>query len=240
MCRRSGCNAERLRDHCLSPAEVLKVQAIAKAALPVPVYMDAIGVEVEEIVAQLHQIIPQERIDLVLVDYIQSIHCRSLKQDRRTEVAFVAKELTDAIKACGAAGILFTQLTIESRIAIPSLHNVRDSKDVSHGAETIILGYEASSSVNGPDGVQMAVEGDKLTLCDKVKNGTRGGIIRHDWDTETASFKRVLRPVPGNYPPQYEPEERPAARAQRELRQAELWTGFDNDGARYGETQDRE
>jgi replicative DNA helicase len=194
MCRRARCDAYRYRDHELNDAERARVQAIADAALPIPVYLDARGVTAEETAAQIFYTVREHGIHLVLCDYLQAWRSEHHYQDRPREVGTCARVLIDAMKRSGAAGVLFSQLTIESRTVKPTVHHVRDCKDPGQFSETAMFLYELEKGITDKNGKLLAKAGDIAAHLDKVKDGERGKVVPLDFHAETVSFRRVDHP----------------------------------------------
>ena len=194
MCRRARCDAYRYRDHELTETERRRVQAVADAALPVPVYLDARGVSVEETAAQIFWIVREHGIELVECDYLQAWRSEQHFQDRTREVGTCARVLVDTMKRSGAAGVLFTQLTIEARTVKPNVHHVRDCKDPGQFSETAMFLYELEKGISDKNGKLVAKAGDIAAHLDKVKDGERGKVVPLDFHAETVSFRRVDHP----------------------------------------------
>ena len=202
MCRRARCNAYRYRDRCLTPAEKKRVQTVVDQALPIPVYLDGRGVDVEELAAQILWLVAEHGIHLVEADYLTAFASKKRRfETRKAEVYFCARTMTDCMRRSGAAGILFSQLTIENRRTKPDIHHVRDCKDVGHMVETAGFLYELPKGIV-KDGQHLARVGDKAMHLDKVKDGERGKVVLLKWDKKTASFRRVTENEtegPGSY-----------------------------------------
>lgn len=194
MCRRAKVDAYRYRDHKLEPDERRRVQAVADAALPVPVYLDCRGVTVEETAAQIYWVVKEHGIHLVLCDYLQAWRSERLFQDKTREVDVCGRTLVDTLKRSGVAGAIFTQLTIESRFIKPNVHHVRDCKDPGQWSETAMFLYEQEKDIKDDEGAVIIKAGTICVHLDKVKDGERGKVVKEDFDKVTASFRRVDPP----------------------------------------------
>lgn len=194
MCRRAKCDANRYRDHKLEPDERARVQAVADAALPIPVYLDCRGVPVEETAAQIFYVVKNHGIDLVLCDYLQAWRSERHFQDKTREVDVVGRTLVDTLKRSNVSAAVFTQLTIESRFVKPNVHHIRDCKDPGQWSETAMFLYELDSQLLDKDDNQIAVAGCICAHLDKVKDGERGKVVPLDFHAKTVSFRRVDHP----------------------------------------------
>lgn len=130
------------------------------------VLMDGRGKPVEQLAFELRSHIARFNLRLVLVDYLQCIGSERQSQDRRAEINFIARTLTDAVKTSGAAGLFASQVTGE---------DVRESRDVEHAAEVVLIG---KGGKNEPHEV----------LVKKNKTGPANFTIRLDWNENTGSF----------------------------------------------------
>jgi len=120
--------------------------------------------------------IAADGIDFVLVDYLQVWRAgqRGQRPDRRVEVSDAAGDFTDAIKTAKAAGVLFSQLTIEQGEE-PSKDNIRESRDVGHRAEAVVLGWTDKQK-------------QRWLLLDKNKDGPCPVRFPVYWDPHSATL----------------------------------------------------
>lgn len=187
MARRARVNARRLRDGQLSPEEIQRVTNAAAKGEPLPVFLDARGNTAEEAVAHMRELVDTYKIDLVLIDYLQEFRSGSRHQDRRNEVAMVASMLRSAVKRCGAAGVIFSQITIDAGKKRPDKNSIRESRDVSNGAEAVVLGCNVLDERGDIAGRELFV--------DKMKDGPKGYTIALDWNPDFACFDTQADPA---------------------------------------------
>lgn len=134
VARRTRMSATSIRDGRVGRAERGLIQdEILRAAQrgPAPVFLDGRGHSVENIASAVSAAVRTHGVMLVGVDYLQCIGTKLQLENRRLTIQHVARTLTDAIKGSGAAGVLTSQVTDE---------HVRDSKDVEHAAEVVLIG----------------------------------------------------------------------------------------------------
>jgi replicative DNA helicase len=170
-------NPARLRDGKL-PRESWPYLTEAVAGLsgdPTPFFLDARGKPSEQVLRETRGAVAAEGIDLLLVDYLQ-VWRPSERNDRRHEVADIASGFTDIIKSAahGCAGVLFSQLTVEKGEE-PSKESIRESKDVGHRAEVIVLGWTDKQN-------------QRWFVLDKNKDGPAPVRIPVWWDPVSASI----------------------------------------------------
>jgi replicative DNA helicase len=112
------------------------------------------------------------------VDYLQCITTQRSIDDRRQQINYIARTLTDTIKTMGAAGILASQVTDE---------NIRESKDVEHAAEVVLIGRETEAQY---DQYGECVQQSRRSLfVKKNKSGPKGAVVNLEWDDHTGSFR---------------------------------------------------
>lgn len=186
MVRRSRVNARRLRDRELTDEEIQRVTNTAAKGEPLPVFLDARGLTAEQTTEHMVELMTVHKIDLVMLDYLQELRIGGRVQDRRNEVSEVASMIRTAIKRCGRAGVIFSQITVDDSKKRPDKHSIRESRDVSNGAEAILLGC----NVLGNDGAILKRE----ILVDKSKDGPKGYTLELQWNPDLACFETQADP----------------------------------------------
>lgn len=186
LARRSRVNAKRMRDGQLEPDEVTAITNAVQKAEPIPVYLDAIGKSVEWVVRILPTVIHEYDINIVCVDYLQEMYSEKRHQDRRIELASIARALRAEIKRAGCCGIIASQLTISKDKKRPDKYSIRDSQDVSNGAEVVVLGYTPDKDIDSPSAGRIEA-GTRVLLVDKNKDGPKGTVAL-EWDADSACF----------------------------------------------------
>jgi replicative DNA helicase len=115
----------------------------------------------------------------VLVDYLQCIGTARATQDRRAEINHIARTLFDAVKTSGAAGVLASQITGE---------NVRESRDVEHAAEVVLIGRRETE----PPGARKKPPHAMTLFVKKNKCGPKDAVIDLEWEELNGSFRTEL------------------------------------------------
>jgi replicative DNA helicase len=225
MCRRASLDAKRYRNGTLNAAEWGKIRDTQARAEPVPVYMDARPHVMEKLAPQLDKVIKEQAIDLIIFDYLQEFRSKQRWQDERIKYKEIAAMQRRVVKQNKKCGLILSQLTMTPGKKTPDKHNIRESRDVSNAAETILIGFipEQDIKVDDTDDVQFHA-GERVVLIDKCKKGPRGGRFEMPWDDRTASFIEVI-----------EPEQARLNRlaAEEQYDDGDLG-GFAEDGGRYG------
>jgi replicative DNA helicase len=193
LLRRSKVHADNLKQKKLSDSDWKAIVEAVRKAEDVPVYLDARGKPVEWVCKQTKRLIREHKIDVVAYDYLQAFDNEKHQQDRRNQVSYIARVLTDSVKTEDVGGIIFSQITVEKGKPYPDKHSIRESRDVSNAAEVVMLGFTPDKPVTR-GGVTLAQAGEKCILVDKCKDGPRGGVFVMPWDDDVACFKTVLDP----------------------------------------------
>ncbi len=200
MLRRTRNNANRLRSKKITMEERERMLAVEEKAEEAPVFLDARGRGVEWVSRNVKQIIKEQDIDVVAYDYLQAFDNEKPQQDRRNQVTYIARTLTDITKSLDKTGIIFSQITIEKGKPMPDKHSIRESRDVSNAAEVVLLGFcpekdvMAQSREEGRPPEMIVAAGARCVLVDKCKNGPRGALIAMPWDNDSACFLTVEDP----------------------------------------------
>ncbi len=199
MVRRSRVNALRYRDRKLTRDEMTRVTEQAAKAEPIPVYIDARRWAIEDLAPHVRNVIREERIDVVVFDYIQEFRAKAKHQDERVKFREIASVCRHIGKDAKVASILCSQLTIEDENKMPTRRNIRECRDIANASEVILIGYEPAHDILDGDKKVVAEAGSKVVYVDKVKNGPRKGKIVMPWDDHSACFDAAWDPELSKY-----------------------------------------
>lgn len=197
MCRRSGINAKNYRNGNLTPEEWELVAQTRAAGEPIPVYMDARESFIEDLDPQIDAVIKQQAIDLVVFDYLQEFRSKRRWQDERIKYKEIAAVMRRVVKRNKKCGLILSQLTMTENTKIPSKRNIRETRDVSNAAETILILFIPENDIKDEDKTKTEPRfkaGSRVALIDKCKRGPRGGMFGLKWDDTTASFGVTANP----------------------------------------------
>jgi len=187
LARRANLSAYRLRQRMIPAGdEFERMLRSVESAREVPFFVDAIGYKVEQIAARIALICRAEDIDLVIVDYLQAIGAQRRTEDRRAEVTYVARTLTDAVKTIERgppAGLFFSQIRRLRDGEVPGMHELKESGDIENMADNVLMGYARE------DGARA------IRIC-KAKDAAKYDYLMK-WDALTCGFrggKRIEKP----------------------------------------------
>lgn len=173
MIRRARVDRHRFAAGCLTRDEQGRVNDVAGAGEDLPVYLDARGKSVEWAAKRVRRMVAAEGVDLVAWDYLHSFDQEkpSPNGDRRNQLNYIARVMTDTVKTTGRAGVIFAQVTPDGKELIPDMYSIRDTKDVVNAAEVVGIGFEPVMKVERGAGVIAADAGSKAIVLAKNKPG---------------------------------------------------------------------
>lgn len=190
VARRGRLNFVSLRDRDTSARERAEIIKVAGAAEKGPFLVDCTGKTAEYAAKAILELVKEEGIDLVIVDYLQRIKTERRLQDRRNEVTYAVATISDAIKIAGAAGMLLSQLKRLQDGKKPTNEDLKESGDIECFAENIILGWRE---------FQQDSTEEKYCILTKAKDGqVILEPIRLDWNPVSASFNSTAPSHPAD------------------------------------------
>ncbi len=191
LIRRSKVSADNFRKRRLTNEEKHRIADVVQKGEDMPVFFDARGKSIEWVTAKVKQLIKEYGIDAVAFDYLQAFDGDKRQQDRRMQINYIDRMMTDTIKGAGVTGIIFSQITMPDGRPHPDKSSIRESQDVANAAEVVMLGFTPDGDVE-VGGKVVAYENKKCVLLDKNKMGQRGGFYAMDWNDESACFETVV------------------------------------------------
>lgn len=194
LIRRSGVDAHRFKIGKLTPEESSRIVRVANSAEDLPVFLDCRGKPVEWTAKRVRQIIAAEGIDLVLFDYLQAMDQEKPQSDRRLQLNYIARTLTDVVKTSGKAAVIYSQLTEPEDGKRPTRRNIRDSRDVANAAEVIALGWTPVVDVQDKQKRVLAKADTRCIILDKNKDGPKKKLYTVKWSDSMACFETVPDP----------------------------------------------
>lgn len=191
MARRTRISASDRRMGKLTRTDIERMGTAAAKAEDDPVYIDARGRSIEWIADRIPGLVKEHGIHLVMFDYLQAADNEKPQQDRKNQVTYIMRKATDAMKLSGAAGVMFSQITMSDEKPIPDKHSVRDSKSVSHMAEGVAMGFRPKKHVVDSNGTTLVEGGSRALFVDKNKDGPEKRYFQMSWDNRAACYNAV-------------------------------------------------
>jgi replicative DNA helicase len=201
LLRRTRCNATRLQQGRLYEHERQEIRDALARSRELPMFIDWNGATAEQIAADIAGdgkrpgIVQEHGTELILLDWLGKIPTEKRQDDARERVAHAYNCVSRAAKRIGCALVVFSQVTPQQ--GIPTMQWIRDSKDVGHLADVVVLGL--CNDTREPDG--KLLERKRRWLIDKCKRGEAGRSLPTGWEDDSASF-RPLRKLTQDEPPE--------------------------------------
>ncbi len=201
LMRRARVDKYRLEACQLNPEEASRVAAVTQAGEDVPVFLDAIGKSVEWAAKRVKSLVASEGIDLVAWDYLHSFDKeKRIEGDRRAALNYIARTMSDTMKTIGVAGVIYGQVTPDTKAIVPDMYEIRDSKDVVNAADCVAIGFMPSTRMERDvEGTRVAIAdaGDRCIVMAKKKTGPgpAGRVYRMGSDKEHGCFDIVPDPA---------------------------------------------
>lgn len=193
LIRRSRVSADNFRKRKLTRQEHDKINEVVKAGEDLPCFFDARGRNVDWVTERVRDLIKEYEIDVVAFDYLQAFDGDQRHDDRRMQINYIGRKLTDVCKINNVAGIIFSQITISEGKTHPDKHSIRESRDISNAAEVVILGFTPDKPINSKANGSVLVEANhKCIFLDKNKSGPNKLFIPMPWNDDSACFDAVL------------------------------------------------
>lgn len=191
LIRRSRCDAKAFRDKKLDKYEKDRVLEVERKGLPQPVFIDARKWAIEDLEPHLAKIIREEGIDFIAWDYVQEFKSKRRWQDERVKYREIAKIQRNLAKDQGKSSLIFSQLTMDKDVKIPTRANIRECRDLANASEVILIGFEPNQNITNKNGYVVIPSGTKCIYVDKVKDGPRGAKVPLPWDKRSATFETI-------------------------------------------------
>jgi replicative DNA helicase len=176
--RRAEVSPNLLRNNKYEPGmpEWRRVLGVAEHAEDNPFFINAIGKTVERAAMEIKCMCAAEQYDLVIIDYLQAIQSAKRHQDKRNEITYIARTLTDVIKTSKCAGLMFSQFRRPLKEGEkPTMHMLKESGDLENAAEVVMIGF-------------LDKNGTRVIRTEKVKDGIKHKEYLVGWNDVTCGF----------------------------------------------------
>jgi replicative DNA helicase len=183
--RRTRVPAKALRDRRLTTEQRDLIAAEQAKAIPNACFIDARGKTIEWLCGQVKQAVKAYGIDVVCFDYVGAFAAKLGQQDKRNMITYIARNMADVAKTSGVCGVIFSQVTPGKAERDGDKYALRDSNDLVHMAEVMLLGWIADK--DHESGAYR--EGDRMLKITKCKEGDcTAKSVRLAWDPTVACF----------------------------------------------------
>ncbi len=148
LCARAEVPAFQLEGGFLSKQETNRVfTAAASTLMKAPLYVDDTGgLDVAELRARARRLRKKYDIELIMIDYLQLLHCREYaRQGRQLETAAISSQLKSMAKELNIPVMVLSQLSrapdqrVGDKTGKPRLSDLRDSGAIEQDADVVLL-----------------------------------------------------------------------------------------------------
>ncbi|MCZ7593027.1 MAG: replicative DNA helicase [Kiritimatiellae bacterium] len=203
LCSCAEIGSNRLRKGFLSGDQHRRlVQAAADLERAKIFIDDSAGLDVVELRARARRLKKQYDIQLIVVDYLQLLHCaQRATEGRQLETAAISASLKGMAKELRVPVVVLSQLSrapeTRDRNAVPKLSDLRDSGSIEQDADLVMLLRRPCKYPQDPDFNDKSLAIVELA---KHRNGETG-IIRLNFHDETTRFsdRRETDQAAGNF-----------------------------------------
>ncbi|HRF02574.1 MAG TPA: replicative DNA helicase [Pirellulaceae bacterium] len=191
LCSIARVNGHRLRNGTISQDDRRRLADQAAIVSECPFYVDdSPGRTVSEIAAAARRIIRREnRIGLVVIDYLQLIEPDNPRDPRQEQVAKIARRLKGLARELKVPVLCLAQLNRQaedSREHRPRLSHLRESGAIEQDADVVMFVHREEYYVRGEE--QQRVAGQAQIFIEKQRNGPTGD-INMIWRKEFTRFE---------------------------------------------------
>jgi replicative DNA helicase len=179
----SGVNVSKIVKKQMTEDEISQVQVNSKELVDAPIYIDDTpNISLLELKGKCRKMVKENKIELVVVDYLQLMRSGLKTRSREEEIAEISRGLKSLAKELNIPVIALSQLSrnVESRgDKKPMLQDLRESGQIEQDADMVVFcyrpeyygieEYEVGSSSFQTDGLFML-------LIAKHRNGELGEV----------------------------------------------------------------
>jgi replicative DNA helicase len=145
LCSEASVDAHSLRSGFLSEADWPKLTRAAGALSEAPIYIDdTAGITVLEMRAKARRLRKDQKLGLIIVDYLQLMREKGMSDSREQEISSISRSLKALAKELSIPVIALSQLNrrVEERQdKHPQLSDLRESGAIEQDADVIIFIY---------------------------------------------------------------------------------------------------
>lgn len=152
LCSEGGVDSGKLNSGFLARGEIPRLTAAKHRLDELPIYInDQIGSTMMELRAKALKVAGQEKLGLVVIDYLQLVSPTRRGDNRQADVAEISKEIKQLARDTRAPVLALSQLTREadrSDDGIPRLGHLRESGQIEADADLVMFLSKQPKSEN--------------------------------------------------------------------------------------------
>ena len=196
LCSRSRVNSHRLRAGQLRPDDSHRLIETATEISRSPLFIDdSPSRNMTEIAATARRLKRQEKLALVVVDYLQLIEPDNARDPRQEQVARISRRLKGLARELNVPVLCLAQLNRQveaTRDNKPQLSHLRESGAIEQDADVVMFIHREEFYQTSQED-RDAVKGQADLLVRKQRNGPTGD-IKLTWLHEYTRFENWQQP----------------------------------------------
>ena len=211
LCSLANLNQHTIRSRKLNPSEWIQLtnagSKLQKAAIFVD---DSAMLSPLDLRAKARRLKAQHGLDLIIVDYIQLMHCTTRVENRQQEISLISRNLKSLAKELRVPVVALSQLSraVEQRGGEkrPQLADLRESGAIEQDADLVLMLYRPEAYLSGverKDEINRNKLGQAEVIIAKQRNGPTGTVDLH-FSSDLAQFRNLEkhhRDLPPNVQP---------------------------------------
>lgn len=143
LCMVGEVDSDRLRKGFLADAEFTKVQKAAGMLDRARIYIDeSAGLTPLELRSKARRQSAQDKLDLIIIDYMQLMHSSSRNENRQTEISEISRSIKGLARELSVPVMTLSQLSREAEKddkGTPKLSHLRESGAIEQDADVVII-----------------------------------------------------------------------------------------------------
>lgn len=148
----SGLSLSKIRSGKLSPAEMAVLFAAKQKIDKFNLYLDeSSNTEIGEIAAQCRKLKRNNKLDLVIVDYLQLVNVRNFRGNRTEEVGQISRGLKILARELDVPVIALSQLSRQADGERPVLAHLRESGSIEQDADIVMFLHRPNTDNKNAD-----------------------------------------------------------------------------------------
>jgi replicative DNA helicase len=143
LCMVGEVDSDRLRKGFLADAEFSKVQKAAGMLDRAKIYIDeSAGLTPLELRSKARRLSAADKLDLIIIDYMQLMHSSSRNENRQTEISEISRSIKGLARELSVPVMTLSQLSREAEKddkGTPKLSHLRESGAIEQDADVVII-----------------------------------------------------------------------------------------------------
>lgn len=143
LCMVGKVDSDRLRKGFLADAEFSKVQRAASELTDAKIYIDeSAGLTPLELRSKARRQSAFEKLDLIVIDYMQLMHSSGRNENRQTEISEISRSIKGLARELHVPVVTLSQLSREAEKddrGTPKLSHLRESGAIEQDADVVII-----------------------------------------------------------------------------------------------------